>query len=29
NTNVAGSTAAKAFNNADLDVIETRIQLDW
>ena len=29
NTNVAGSTAAKAFNNADLDVIETRVQLDW
>jgi phosphate-selective porin OprO/OprP len=23
------NTTAQAFNNADLDVIETRVQLDW
>ncbi len=28
-TPTAVSTANKSFNNADLDIIETRIQLDW
>jgi phosphate-selective porin OprO/OprP len=29
NTGLPGSTANKAFNNADFDIIETRVQLDW
>jgi phosphate-selective porin OprO/OprP len=31
NINTAGvaNTRSAAFNNADLDVIETRIRLDW
>ncbi len=27
--NTAGGTGNKAFNNADFDIIETRVQLDW
>ncbi len=29
NTGTVANTTSKAFNNADLDLIETRVQLDW
>jgi phosphate-selective porin OprO/OprP len=29
NTTNAATATGKAFDNADLDLIETRIQLDW
>jgi phosphate-selective porin OprO/OprP len=29
NTAGVANTTSAAFNNADLDVLETRVQLDW